>query len=106
MAVETLCLMAFYIQAAGMHSVAYLYVKLTYDVLFIHAKAQQTGQASRMVRYMVDLTRDKDTQKLCWTVRVLDQICSATINASPHYPIQQPNDSLLALHEIDGSDSR
>ncbi|RDW71016.1 hypothetical protein BP6252_07579 [Coleophoma cylindrospora] len=98
MAIETLCLLATYAEAADMHSAAYLF----------------SGQASRLARSCgLDkkrgLSKDLEStgqdykQNLWWTICVLDQKRSATIGANVDYQVQEPNDSLLSSHRHFGS---
>lgn len=95
---ETLCLMAYYAQAADMHTAANLYVSV-----LLKRRTQQTaydnqiGQASRLARsFRLDqtLSGPRDTsnsvafshlrlQKLWWNICVLDQRLAATIDATP-----------------------
>ncbi|KAE9382229.1 hypothetical protein N431DRAFT_476868 [Stipitochalara longipes BDJ] len=86
-ALETLCLLAIYSQAADMHEVAYLY----------------TGQASRLAR-SCEIDQEgrlddnfkplgkNDVQKLWWTVCALDQRHSAVSGVSPDYVAQEEQD--------------
>ncbi|RDW83477.1 hypothetical protein BP5796_04968 [Coleophoma crateriformis] len=97
MAIETLCLLATYAEAADMHNAAYLF----------------SGQASRIARSCGldkrrDLSKDLEPtgqdykQNLWWTICVLDQKRSATIGATVDYQVQV-NDSLLSSHRHPGS---
>ncbi|KAF3067418.1 hypothetical protein GL218_08454 [Daldinia childiae] len=99
LAIETLCILAIYAQAADKHIAAYLYVSQAISI----ARSCQFDKNENLVNGRNPNER-QITQRLWWTACVLDQRLSIMIHASPNCSIEENVEHLLSNEETSVAD--